>query len=78
VETATHLSLASKKTALGTLHVHDKYGEPTPGTLDIKSAQTLRKTVFVESRTGLYLIDPYGSVHHLFKEVEWFSKKCPN
>ena len=45
---ATPLNIASNKSALGTLHVHDKFGEPTPSAGDIKSAQMLRKTVFVE------------------------------
>jgi hypothetical protein len=75
---ATHLSLASNKSALGTLHVHDKFGELTPSAADIKSAQMLHKTVFVESRTGLYSIDPGGNVRLLFNEMDWFSKKCPN
>ena len=75
---ATHLSIASNQSALGTLHVHDKFGESTPSAGDIKSAQMLRKTIFVESRTGLYSIDPDGNVRHLFNEVDWFSKKCVN
>jgi hypothetical protein len=49
----TDLKIASNQAALGTLHVHNKFGEATPSTGDIKSAQTLRKTVFVESRAGL-------------------------
>jgi hypothetical protein len=71
----THLTIASSPTALGTLHVHTKYGEPVPSDGDIRSAKTLHKIVYVESRKGLYAIDPDGNVRHVFDDVEWFSKK---
>jgi hypothetical protein len=73
---ATHLKIASNTAALGTLHVHDKGGEPTPSAGDSKAARMLRETIFVESRTGLYSVDPDGNVFHLFSEAHWFSKKC--
>jgi hypothetical protein len=73
---ATHLSIASDSSALGTLHVHNRFGEPTPSPGDIESAKLLRKTVFVESRAGLYSIDPDGNVLHVFPEEDWFSKRC--
>jgi hypothetical protein len=75
VHAKTHLSIASTPTALGTLHVHTKYGEPTPSDDDIKSAKTLHKMIYVESRNGLYAIDPDGNVRHVFADVEWFSKR---
>jgi hypothetical protein len=75
VHAKTHLSIASTPTALGTLHVHTKYGEPTPSDGDIKSTKTLHKMMYVESRNGLYAIDPDGNVRHVFDDLEWFSKK---
>jgi len=75
VNAKTHLSIASSSTALGTLHVHTKYGESTPSLVDINAAKTFRKMVYVESRTGLYAIDPAGKVRHVFDDVYWFSKK---
>jgi hypothetical protein len=55
---------------------HNKFGELTPSAGDMTTAQMLRKTVFVESRTGLHSIDADGNVRHLFNEVDWFKKKC--
>jgi hypothetical protein len=75
---ATHLVIASNASALGTLHVHNRFGESTPSTEDIDSAKSLRKTVFVESRTGLYSINPNGQVSHVFPEPDWFTKRCAN
>lgn len=75
---ATHLVIASDSSALGTLHVHNRFGESTPSAEDIESAKFLRKTVFVESRTGLYSVNPNGQVFHVFPEQDWFSKRCAN
>ena len=78
VDAATHLTLVSSTSALGTLHVHNKFGESTPSAADVRSAKSLRKTVFVESRTGLYSINPDGTVFHVFNEADWFSRQCAN
>jgi hypothetical protein len=75
---ATHLVIASDSSALGTLHVHNRFGESTPSLEDIESAKFLRKTVFVESRTGLYSVNPAGQVSHVFPEQDWFAKRCAN
>lgn len=71
----THLSIHSSPAALGSLHVHTKYGEPTPSQGDINSAKALHKVVYVESRNGLYCIDPNGSVRHVSDDEYWYSKK---
>ncbi len=72
VNAKTHLRIASSPAALGTLHVHTRYGEPTPSQGDINSAIALHKVVYVESRTGLYRIDPDGNVRHVFDDPDWF------
>lgn len=55
VNAKTHLSIHSSPTALGTLHVHTKYGEPAPSPGDIQSAKALHKMVYAESRTPDYI-----------------------
>ena len=75
VNAKTHLRIVSSSTALGSLHVHTKYGEPTPSPADINSAKTLHKVVYVESRKGLYRIDADGNVCHVFDDEDWFDKK---
>jgi hypothetical protein len=78
VEAATRLTIVSGPSAMGTLHVHNKFGESTPSQEDIKSAKLRGKMVYGESRMGLYSINPDGTVHHLFNRMDWFSKKCVN
>ena len=78
VNAATHLEIASTPFAIGTLHVHNRYGVSTPSPGDIKSARLLREVVYVESRTGLYMVSPDGTVRHLFDRLDWFNKKCSN
>ena len=75
VNAKTHLSIHSSPTALGTLHVHTKYGEPAPSPGDIQSARTLHQVVYVESRSGLYRIDADGNVCHVFDDQDWFNRK---
>ena len=70
-----HLRIISTPTALGTLHVHTKYGEPTPSPDDINSAKALHKMVYVESRLGLYRIDADGNVRHIIDDQDWFNKE---
>ena len=70
-----HLSIVSKPTALGSLHVHTQYGEPTPSPHDVESAKALHEWVYVESRMGLYSVDPDGNVRHVFNDVYWFNNK---
>lgn len=76
VNAATHLEIASSASALGTLHVHNRYGKSTPSPEDVQSARAWRQTIYVESRSGLYAISPEGRVCHLFTEVDWFEKQC--
>lgn len=76
VNAATHLSISSSTSALGTLHVHNRFGKATPSPEDVQSARTWRQTIYVESRTGLYAIGPDGRVCHLFSDVDWFHKRC--
>lgn len=76
VNAATHLNIASNASALGTLHVHNRFGKSTPSPEDVQSARTWRQTIYVESRTGLYAIGPDGRVCHLFSDVDWFNKRC--
>ncbi len=75
VNAKTHLSIHASPTALGSLHVHTKYGEAAPSPGDIQSAKMLRKVVYVESRNGLYRIDGDGNVCHVFDDQDWFNKK---
>jgi hypothetical protein len=63
---------------MGTLLVHNKFGESTPSPGDIKSATLRSKMVYVESRTGLYSVNPDGTIHRLFNRMDWFSEKCMN
>ena len=74
-DAATHLRIASSSSALGTLHVHNKFGEPTPSPGDIQSARMLGKLLYVESRTGLYSVNPDGTVRHLFNDLDWFTEQ---
>lgn len=75
VNAKTHLSIHSTPAALGSLHVHTKYGEAAPSPGDIQSAKTLHKVVYVESRSGLYRIDADGNVCHVFDDQNWFDNK---
>lgn len=75
VDAATHLDIASSPSALGTLHVHNRFGKPTPSPEDIHSAEMWGQTIYVESRTGLYAVNPDGRVCHLFNDEDWFSKR---
>jgi hypothetical protein len=74
-DAAHKLKLISSSTAMGTLHVHNKFGVPTPSENDIRAAQTLHKMVYVASQEGLYSVDPDGNVLHVFEGVDWFNKK---
>jgi hypothetical protein len=74
---ATHLRLVSDVAALGTLHVHNRFGESTPSPEDVEQAKVFGKVLYVESRTGLYAINPDGKVRHMFQDMDWFSKKTP-
>jgi len=74
-DAAHNLKIISSSTAMGTLHVHNKFGVPTPSENDIKAAKTLRKMVYVASREGLYSVDPDGNVLHVFDGEDWFNKK---
>jgi hypothetical protein len=74
-DAAHHLKLTSSSTAMGTLHVHNKFGAPTPSGDDINTAKTLRKIVYVASREGLYSVGPDGIVLHLFKTADWFNRR---
>jgi len=58
-----------------TLHVHNKFGEPTPSPGDVKAARLWGEMIYVESRTGLYSVGPDGTVYHLFNARDWFRKK---
>lgn len=78
VNAATHLDIASNPSAIGTLHVHNRFGEPTPSPGDIKAAELQGEMVYVESRMGLYVVNPDGTVHHLFSRIDWFSKTRVN
>ena len=73
VNAATHLEIASSQSAIGTLHVHNRFGEATPSPGDIKAAKVHGEMIFVESRMGLYVVSPDGTVHHLFSQTDWFS-----
>lgn len=75
---ATHLKIASNSSAIGTLHVHNRFGEPTPSPGDIKAAKLHGEMVFVESRMGLFVVSPDGKVHHLFSHTDWFSDTPAN
>lgn len=80
VDAPTHLSLVSSPSALGTLHVGNRFGESTPSLGDLQSAKLWGKVIYVESRTGLYAVEPDGTVHHLVNEIDWFNKhgkNCP-
>jgi hypothetical protein len=78
VNAATHLEIASNQSAIGTLHVHNRFGEPMPSPGDIKAAKLHGEMIFVESRMGLYVVSPDGTVHHLFSRTDWFSKTRVN
>jgi hypothetical protein len=47
---------------MGALQVHNKFGKPTPSPEDIQSGEV----VYVDSRTGLYSVNPDGAVQCLF------------
>jgi hypothetical protein len=74
-DAAHHLKIISSSTAIGTLHVHNKFGAPEPSDDDIKAAKTLHKIVYVASHEGLYSIGPDGRVVHVFNSADWFDKK---
>ena len=74
-DAAHNLKIISSSTAMGTLHVHNKFGVPTPSENDIRAAKTLHKMVYVASQKGLYSVDPDGNVLHVFDGVDWFNKK---
>jgi hypothetical protein len=78
VNAATHLKIASNPSSIGTLHVHNRFGEPTPSPGDIKAAKLHGEMIFVESRMGLYVVSPDGTVHHLFSRTDWFSNTGAN
>jgi hypothetical protein len=77
VNAATHLSLIASQSALGTLHVHNKFGKSTPSPDDIESAKKWGKPIYVESRTGLYVVNPDGRICHLYTEPDWFDEQVP-
>jgi hypothetical protein len=62
VEAAIHLTIVSRPSAMGALQVHNKFGKPTPSPEDIQSGEV----VYVDSRTGLYSVNPDGAVQYLF------------
>jgi hypothetical protein len=74
-DAAHNLKIISSSTAMGTLHVHNKFGVPTPSENDIKAAKMFRKMVYVASQEGLYSVDPDGNVFHVFDGEDWFNKK---
>ena len=78
VGAATHLKIDSNSSAIGTLHVHNRFGEPTPSSGDIKAAKLHGEMVFVESRMGLFVVSPDGTVHHLFSRIDWFRETPAN
>ena len=78
VDAATHLKISSNFPAIGTLHVHTRFGEPTPSPGDIRAAKLHCEMVFVESRMGLFVVTPDGTVHHLFSRTDWFSDPPAN
>jgi len=78
VNAATHLDIASTPSAIGSLHVHNRFGKPTTSPGDIKAAESRGELVYVESRMGLYVVRSDGTVHHLFSRTDWFKKTCVN
>jgi hypothetical protein len=70
-----HLKIISNSTAMGTLHVHNKFAAPEPSDDDIKAAKSLHKIVYVASREGLYSVGPDGKVIHVFNRPDWFDEK---
>jgi hypothetical protein len=74
-DAAHHLKIISSSTAIGTLHVHNKFGAPEPSDDDIKAAKTLHKIVYVASCKGLYSIGPDGKALHVFNRADWFDKR---
>jgi hypothetical protein len=72
---ATHLNITANPASLGTLHVHNRYGNSIQSPEDVESAKKWRKIVFVESRTGLYAVNPDGRICHLYTEPDWFSER---
>ena len=74
-DAAHHLKIISSSTAIGTLHVHNKFGAPEPSDDDINVAETLHKIVYVASREGLYSIGPDGRVLRVFNRADWFDKR---
>ncbi len=76
VSAATHLTIVSNSSAIGSLHVHNRFGQPMPSRGDIRTAELRDQMVYVESRTGLYVVDPDGTVHHLFNRIDWYRKTC--
>ena len=74
-DAAHHLKIISSSTAIGTLHVHNKFGAPEPSDDDINAAKTLHKIVYVASSEGLYSIRPDGKVLHVFNRADWFDKR---
>jgi hypothetical protein len=74
-DAAHHLKIISNSTAMGTLHVHNKFAAPEPSDDDIKAAKSLHKIVYVASREGLYSVGPDGKVIHVFNRPDWFDEK---
>lgn len=70
-----HLRIVSKSSAVGTFHIHTRYGDPRPSEMDINTAKTIRKMVYVASHEGLYSVDPDGNVCHVFNAANWFERK---
>lgn len=72
---ATHLNINAGPESLGTLHVHNRFGNSIPSPEDVESARKWKMIVFVESRTGLYAVNPDGKICQLYTEPDWFSQR---
>jgi len=70
--------MVSSPSAICTLPAHNKFGKSAPRPGDIKSARLRGEMLYVESRVGLYSVNPDGTVYHLFNRMDWFSKKWVN
>ncbi len=70
-----HLRIVSKSNAVGTFHIHTRYGDPRPSEQDISAAKTTHKMVYVGSCDGLYSVDLDGNVRHVFNASNWFDRK---
>jgi hypothetical protein len=60
---------------LGVVHTHPDRFDSKPSDVDIKAAKTLKKTVWVASKFGLYSVSPDGSVTHIYDSIPKAGKK---